>query len=161
MRAHATTQPAAAGDSAEAGRRQLLERFVEDLGYPAAVVGDVISRFRRERGAMTASDAGHRLAEWIGEVRRAAEGRTAIVPVADAVEAFVLSGAAMWHVDALFAEPSALPATHRAALTRHRSSVVPIEHPLPMQPQNLDGPRWGRRSRPEPTVRRLSWVPSR
>lgn len=162
-RAHAAIDPTTAHhDSAESERHRRLERFVRDLGYPAAVSGAVITRLRRERGAMTARDAGLRLADWITLVRDAdGVGSGAAVTVAEAVAAFVVSGAAMWHVDVLFADPSTLSPAHRAALSGERSRVVPAERPLAMVAQSLDGPQWRRRARIEPNVRRLSWVPSR
>lgn len=163
-RTHATMATTTGGDgSGEADRHRLLERFVRDLGYPSAVSDAVIFRLRRERGAMTAHDAGLHLAEWITRLRAVSgQGDGSPVSVDEAVSAFVMSGAGMWNVDVLFAEPSTIPRAHRAALAAHRSRVVPAERPLPMPPQNLDGPRWGRRrTRVEPTIRRLSWMPSR
>lgn len=164
VRAHAANTATAGGDSSgEADRHRLLERFVHDLGYPASVSDAVIFRLRRERGAMTAHEAGIHLADWITRVRESnGDGTGSAVSVDEAVSAFVMSGAGMWGVDVLFAEPSAISGAHRAALATHRSRVVPAERPLSMPPQSLDGPRWGRRrARVEPSVRRLSWVPSR
>jgi hypothetical protein len=160
-RARAATDPTAGEDSLEARRRRHLERFVRDLGYPDTISDAVISRFRRERGAMTADDAGVRLADWITRVRQTDGPSNEAVSVDDAIDTFVMSGAAMWHVDVLFADPSALSVAHRSALAAHRARVVPTERPLAMPAQSLDGPRWGRRARVEPTVRRLSWIPSR
>lgn len=163
-RAHAAITTTSGGDSSgEADRHRLLERFVHDLGYPSTVSDAVIFRLRRERGAMTAHDAGIHLADWITRVRdESGHGDGSRVSVDEAVSAFVMSGAGMWNVDVLFAEPSTISGAHRTALAAHRSRVVPTERPLAMPPQSLDGPRWGRRrARVEPTVRRLSWVPSR
>jgi len=162
--AHAAiTTTTGRGGSGEADRHRLLERFVRDLGYPSSVSDAVIFRLRRERGAMTAHDAGVHLADWITRVRdESGHGTGSPVSVDEAVSAFVMSGAGMWGVDVLFADPSAISGAHRTALAAHRSRVVPAERPLAMPPQNLDGPRWGRRrARTQPTARRLSWVPSR
>jgi hypothetical protein len=140
--------------------RRRVEAFVRDLGYPADRVEEAVYRFRRERGAMTVEDAAAHLAEWIESIHRAHHGTARSLSVEDASTAFVLSGAAMWSADTLFAEPASLPAAHRAAIASGASSVVPDERPLTMPAQDLTGRRWGRR-RVEPTVRRLSWVPSR
>lgn len=150
----------APGNSAITTSRRRFEAFVRDLGYPADRVEEAVYRFRRERGAMTVEDAAAHLAEWVASIHRAHHGSDRSLSVEDASAAFVLSGAAMWSADTLFAEPASLPAAHRAAIASGASSVTPAERPLTMPAQDLAGRRWGRR-RVEPTVRRLSWVPTR
>jgi hypothetical protein len=154
-----------AGDTSHAltsePSRLHLETFIRDLGYPAERVEEVIFHFRRERGAMTVDDAAGHLADWMSAVDRVHAGDERSITPEDATASFVLSGAAMWHPDTLFADPSALPPAHRAALSAASTTVVPLESPLPMPPQDLAGPRWGRRRRSEPTVRRVSWMSSR
>jgi hypothetical protein len=160
-RAHAAADDPTAYpyDAREVERRWRLDRFVRDLGFPASAGESVVARFRRERGAMTAEEAAAHLAAWIGEVRET-RGVRADVSVADATESFVVSGAAMWGVEVLFSDPTALSAAHVDALAAGRGRVVPVERPLAMPPQDLSV-RWRRRRPVEPVARRLSWVPSR
>ena len=154
--AHAPIEPTTSTDVRHSAleRTRLLETFIAELGYPPARISAVVARFRRERGAMTATEAAERLAEWISAIRDE--------PVAaeEAASAFILSGAAMWHTETVFADPSTLSAAHRRALGRSRSVVVPGERPLSMPPQSL-AIRRGRRADVDPVARRLTWVPSR
>jgi hypothetical protein len=143
----------------EAERRWRLDRFVRDLGFPARTADAVVARFRRERGAMTAEEAAAHLAAWVREVRET-RGVHADVSVADAIESFTVSGAAMWGVDVLLSDPTTLSAARVDALVADRGRVVPVERPLAMPPQDLSA-RWRRRHPVEPVARRLSWVPSR
>ncbi|RWZ64370.1 hypothetical protein ELQ92_06265 [Labedella populi] len=151
-----------AGDASSAtgfeASRLHLEDFVRGLGYPADRVDEVIVRLRRERGAMSVEDAAAHLSDWVTSVHRSHHGFHRDVTIEEARTAFVISGAAMWSADTLFTEPDSLPAAHRAALAAGSSSVVPVERPLPMPAQDLAGPR---RRRAEPTIRRVSWVPTR
>ena len=160
-RAHAAAEAPTshARDAGEAERRRKFERFVRDLGFPSSAVDGVIARFRRERGAMTAEEAASHLAAWVAEVRTT-RGACTHVSAADATESFVVSGAAMWGVEALLSDPAALSAAHVDALAADRGRVVPVERPLAMPPQDLSA-RWRRRRPVEPIARRLSWVPSR
>lgn len=154
------TRPASSAD--ERTRLADLTDFLIGLGFPSHRTAEVISRFRRERGAMIVDDAAARLAEWVTDVRRSVDP-SASTPLApeEARMAFVLSGAAMWHSDTLFQEPHRLSPAHRFALASGHASIVPTERPLPMPEQSLAPSGRRRGERIEPVIRRVSWVPSR
>jgi hypothetical protein len=138
-----------------------LESFVRDLGYPPRRVSEVVDRLCREWGATTVTEARRCLAEWIGHLRASAvdSARPARYPSADdAVASFVVSGAALWDIDVLFADPATLPSSHRSVLVDPVAAIVPRERPLDMPTATLAARR--RRTAEHP-ARRSNWVPAR